>query len=245
MKLQKIRKLLLILALLLFPITIWYLSPALIIMGAIKGIVSGSFIVFGCLLVGSIFLGRLFCGYLCPMGGLQECVSNVNDKSPRQGWRNNIKYFIWSVWIIVIVICFLHKGEIVNIDFFYKTDHGISISNIYGYIIYYSVIFLVLIPSVIFGNRIFCHYFCWMAPFMIIGTKIRRILHLPGLHIKADSGKCISCKQCNKHCPMSLDVCSMVQKGICDSSECIQCGKCVDSCPKNALEYSIKYKGDK
>ena len=64
---QKIRKLILIVSLLLFPITIWYMSPYLIIQGAMEGIVTGSFIVFVCMLSGSIFLGRVFCGWLCPM----------------------------------------------------------------------------------------------------------------------------------------------------------------------------------
>ena len=79
-----------------------------------------------------------------------------------------------------------------------------------------------------------------MAPFMVFGTKIRKVLHLPGVHIKAEKEICISCKQCNKNCPMGLDVCKMVfEKGQCDSSECIQCGVCVDSCPKKVLHYSL------
>jgi len=240
MKRQKIRRFLLILAWLLFPIVIWYFSPYLIIMGALEGIINGSFLVFVSMLVGSIVFGRLFCGYLCPMAGLQECAFGVNEKAPKQGWKNYIKYFIWAIWLTIVIITFLSKGKIVRVDFFYQTDHGISISNIYGYIIYYIVAFLVLVPSVLFGKRVFCHYLCWVAPFMVIGTAIRRVLHLPGLHIKADTGKCISCKQCNKHCPMSLDVSSMVQKGSVDSYECIQCGECVDSCPKKVLKYSLK-----
>ena len=47
---QNIRKLLLIISLLLFPITIWYMSPYLIIQGAMEGIITGSFVVFTCML---------------------------------------------------------------------------------------------------------------------------------------------------------------------------------------------------
>ena len=74
MKRQCVRKLIIIVSLLLFPITIWYMSPYLIIQGAMEGIVSGSFIVFVCMLVGSVFFGRIFCGWPCPMGGMQECL---------------------------------------------------------------------------------------------------------------------------------------------------------------------------
>ena len=52
---KNIRKLLLIISLLLFPITIWYMSPYLIIQGAMEGIITGSFVVFTCMLLGSIF----------------------------------------------------------------------------------------------------------------------------------------------------------------------------------------------
>ena len=237
---QKIRKLLLIISLLLFPVTIWYMSPYLIMQGAMEGIVTGSFIVFICMLFGSIFLGRFFCGWLCPMGGMQECLFSVNENIPKQGWKNYIKYAIWFIWIIAVIICFLFRKKEISVDFFYMTDHGISITGVYNYVIYYGIIFLVLIPAVLFGKRIFCHYFCWMAPFMVLGTKIRRFLHLPGLHIKAKHKKdCISCGKCSRECPMGIKVSELVSEGKIKNAECIQCGVCIDSCPKKILSYGI------
>lgn len=84
MKRQNVRKLILIISLLLFPVTMWYMSPYLIIQGAMEGIVTGSFIVFIGTLFGAIFLGRSFCSWLCPMGGMQECLFSVNTKTPKQ-----------------------------------------------------------------------------------------------------------------------------------------------------------------
>lgn len=55
---QNLRKLILIISLFLFSITIWHMSPYLLIQGAIEGIVSGSFIVFVCRLSGFIFWGE-------------------------------------------------------------------------------------------------------------------------------------------------------------------------------------------
>lgn len=72
MKRQNVRKLILIISMLLFPLTIWYMSPYLIIQGATEGIVTGSFIVFLLMLLGSIFFGRLFCGWICPMGACRN-----------------------------------------------------------------------------------------------------------------------------------------------------------------------------
>ena len=173
-------------------------------------------------------------------GGMQECLFSVNEKLPKQGWRNNIKYIIWTMWILAVIVCFIFRKMEITIDFFYMTDYGISIAEIYDYVIYYGVVFLILIPAVIFGKRIFCYYFCWMAPFMVIGTKIRKLLYLPGIHIVSEKEKCISCKKCNQKCPMGLNVVELV-KNDCDfGTECIQCGACVDNCPKKALSYGFK-----
>ena len=241
---QNIRKLLLIISLLLFPITIWYMSPYLIIQGAMEGIITGSFVVFAFMLLGSIFFGRLFCAWLCPMGGMQECLFSVNAKNPKQGWKNAIKYVIWGIWIIAVIVSFIFRKKEITVDFFYMTDHGISISNIYSYVIYYGIIFLVLIPAVLFGKRIFCHYFCWMSPFMVLGTKIRRALHLPGLHIKVkQSDTCILCGKCNKECPMGIKISELIEYGQIKNAECIQCGTCIDSCPKKVLSYGMIERG--
>lgn len=236
---QQIRNFTLIIALLLFPITMWYFSPYLIIDGALKGIISGSFIVFCLFFICSIFFGRIFCGWFCPTGCLQECLIHVNSKSPKQKWQNYIKYVIWFFWITAIILCFVFQDNSITVDFLYMTDHGISISHIYCYIIYYGVLLLVIIPGVLFGKRAFCHYFCWMAPFMGIGIKLRKLLHLPGLYIEATPDKCISCKKCDKSCPMSLSVSSMVANGGCSSAECIQCGKCIDQCPNHVLKFKM------
>jgi ferredoxin-type protein NapH len=240
MKRQNFRKLILISAMLMFPIIIYYFSPQLIIIGAMDGVITGSFIVFLVMLIGSIFLGRIFCGYLCPVGEIQDCAMLVNGKSPRQGWKNNIKYVIWAVWIIVIIVCFIFRKQKVTVDFFYMTTQGISIANIYDYAIYYGVILLTFIPSILFGKRIFCHYFCWMAPFMVIGTKLGNMLHIKRLRLSADKNACINCHMCDKSCPMSLNIAEKVQAEKMDDNECILCGSCVDNCPKKAITYKVK-----
>lgn len=240
MKRQKIRKIILIISLLLFPITLYYFSPALIINAGLNGIINGSFIVFVFMFLLSIPFGRLFCAYLCPAGGLQECSFIINDKSPRQGWKNNIKYIIWVIWMAIVIFCYFKSGKVVALDFFFETENGISVSSVQSYIIYYGIVCLIFIPSVLFGKRIFCHYFCWMAPFMVLGTKVRRLLHLPGLHITVkDRAGCISCEKCSKACPMGIDIVNKIKAGKIKSAECIQCGACMDNCPRNVLAYGM------
>jgi polyferredoxin len=78
-----------------------------------------------------------------------------------------------------------------------------------------------------------------MAPFMILGRKLRNAVNWPALRLKADKEACISCKKCTRNCPMSLDVNGMVQKETMENSECVLCGSCVDVCPKDVIRYSF------
>lgn len=75
---------------------------------------------------------------------------------------------------------------------------------------------------------------------MIFGIKLRRILHLPGIHIKANQkGKCVSCGKCSNVCPMGIDVKSEIEHGKIINQECIQCGACIDNCPEIALTFGV------
>ena len=240
MKRQPIRKLLLFTSLLLFPVTLYYFSPVLIINAGLNGMINGSFIVFVLMFLMSVPFGRLFCSHLCPAGGLQECAFAFNEKKPKQGWRNYIKFAVWVIWLIIVCACYFHNGEIIAIDFFFETENGISVSSAQSYVIYYGIVCLIFIPSILFGKRAFCHYLCWMAPFMILGMKLRSILHLPGIHIKAGKkGSCISCEKCTNVCPMGIDVMSEIKHGKIISQECIQCGACIDHCPKSVLAFGV------
>lgn len=75
---------------------------------------------------------------------------------------------------------------------------------------------------------------------MILGMKLRRILHLPGMHIKADKkGNCISCGKCNYACPMGIDVMGEIKQEKIINQECIQCGACIDNCSKSVLAFGV------
>jgi ferredoxin-type protein NapH len=240
MKRQNIRKALILISFLLFPVTIYYLSPYLIIMGAAEGIITGSFIVFIFMFLVSLFFGRAYCGWACAPGGLQECCTMVSSKRAKGRRLNYIKYIIWIIWISIIAAVFVNAGGIKKIDFLYMTDHGISVTAPQAYIIFYFVIMLIVVLALTAGKRSFCHYVCWMAPFMILGNKLRNKLNYPSLHLKVKREECISCSACTKKCPMSLEVMEMVQRGNMYNSECILCGECVDGCPKKVISYGIK-----
>ena len=111
---------------------------------------------------------------------------------------------------------------------------------VFRYVIYYTVVGVVFVLSLTSGRRAFCHYGCWMAPFMILGRKLRNALKWPALRLVSDAAKCTRCGKCTKACPMSLDVTTMVQQGAMENSECILCASCVDGCPKGVIHYTFR-----
>jgi ferredoxin-type protein NapH len=223
----------------LFPLIYYYFSPYLVIMGAAEGIVAGSLLVFTLLFLTSLFLGRAFCGWVCPAGATQELCAKVRNTSFKNGKRNWIKYVIWVPWLSIIIVMFLQAGTIMTIDPLYQTYFGISITGAESAIMFLAIAGLIAVIALATGRRGACHTICWMAPFMIIGRKIRNTVNWPALQLEADSSKCINCKACTRNCSMSLDVNKMVKKQSMENVECILCGRCVDVCPKGVIKYAF------
>jgi polyferredoxin len=242
---QRIRKALVILSFLSFPITMNFLSPYVIIDGAMTGIINGSLIMFGLMFISSLFLGRAWCGWVCPGGGMQEIVEPINKKPVNGGKVDWIKWLIWIPWISLIIFLVIRTGGYTEVNFLYSTENGISVVGspdrpiIFAYFIYYIVISLFIGLSIAFGRRAGCHTICWMAPFMMIGSWIRNQFGWPSLRLVANPEVCKDCKVCTKNCPMSLDVNAMVQIKKMENLECILCGTCIDNCSKSAIRYSF------
>jgi polyferredoxin len=125
---QRVRKALVIVAFLSFPVTMNFLSPYVIIDGAMNGIVNGSLVMFGLMFLSSLFLGRLWCGWVCPGGGMQEIVEPVNSR-PVDGRKINwIKWLIWIPWISLIAWLAMRAGGYRMVDLLLHTQNGISVA---------------------------------------------------------------------------------------------------------------------
>jgi ferredoxin-type protein NapH len=122
---QRVRKGIILTTFILFPIIMNYFSPYVIIDGASQGIINGSFIVLGLMFLASLVLGRAWCGWVCPAGGLQEAASGVNNGPFKTGRRDWIKWFIWAPWLGVIVVSAISAGGYRRVDFFHLTESGV------------------------------------------------------------------------------------------------------------------------
>ena len=238
---QRTRRAMIVLSFLLLPATFAYISCPIIIQGASEGVATGGLIVFVLLFISSLILGRLWCGWLCPGGGLQELLVLLNDKNVRIGWMNWLKYPVFLFILFIPLISAIRSaGGLTTIDLFYNTRQGISIAQPGSYTIFFVQIAFFTAFALLAGKRGFCHYFCPIAVILIAGRKIRNLFRWPALHLFADASRCSNCKRCSGTCPMSLDVNHMVRQGVMENRECILCGGCVEVCPENAIGYTFR-----
>lgn len=242
---QRVRRALLLLSFILMPVTLYYFSPALILNAAAEGVVNGSLIVFVAMFLAAVVLGRLWCGWACPAGGLQECAALANDRLVPGGRWNWTKWAIWIPWIGLIAFLVLQEGGYHRIDPLYNLQGGVTMAippdpeSPPWYMIYYIVVAVFLGLALLVGRRAGCHYICWMAPFMILGRRLGNSLRAPALRLSAQPDHCTDCRTCSRNCPMSLDVNGMVRSGNMDNSECVLCLSCVDGCPRKVIDFGF------
>jgi len=180
-------------------------------------------------LILTLFLGgAFFCGWICPLGSVQEWISKLGRKIRGNKFNkipekldNILSYFKYIV-LAVVIIQTARSFTLVfeNIDPYYNlfniwTDE-ISIT---GYI---SVI--VVLGASLFVERPFCRYAC------PLGALNGIFNYFSFLNIERNEESCIDCGICDRVCPVNIKV-SQVQK-VTDKN-CIRCMKCVDSCPVN------------
>jgi polyferredoxin len=237
---QSIRKWILIVSFLLIPVTIFYISPIILMMGAAEGIATGSMILLILLFVLSFVVARLWCGWLCPMGAWQEICSPVMKHTVQEGWRKYIKYAIAALWLGALALTIVTVGGIRSVDPFYGTVNGISISSPEVLMVVLVIFAVIFVTAFLTGRRGFCSVLCPMAVVMIAGRKIRNLVRLPALGLSADPARCIDCGKCSRECPMGLDVNGMARNGDMENADCIMCASCADACPKGAITYGLK-----
>ncbi len=234
---QKIRNAIILISLLAFPITLDFFSPYLSMNGAVRGVVSGSLVVFALLFISSLLLGRAFCGWLCMGGCLQDIAMKVNSK--RRPGRHWIKFLIWVPWFSALLVLAGRAGGFKRIEPLFMMDSVVSVAEPANYFIYYTVLALILTLAFASGRHAFCHYGCWMAPFMMIGRKARNLAGWPSLQLLARPESCRNCLTCTQNCPMSIDVHAKVLSGDMEHADCILCGQCIDNCKQKVIAYSF------
>jgi ferredoxin-type protein NapH len=239
---QQLRAAVLILSFILMSVTFVYFSPYVMMMGLAGGVIAAGLIFWVTAFTLTFILGRVFCGYLCPMGAEQELIDRVVKIDLRVvPYLRYLKYLLAILWVAGAIFLAAGTGGLI-LDPFFAIGSGLPPYTAGMYIFLYAMMIGVFLLVLVLGRRGMCNYFCPMSVVFMAITAIKNRLRIPSLHLEADPDNCISCKKCTGACPMSLPVQEMVAADTIQNPECILCGNCVETCPKNVISFSWLWK---
>ena len=200
-------------------------------------------VLFVALMISVAATGGFFCGWICPLGAIQQAITGVRrwiqkrigllDKAGKwlsakskplaflDPWLRYAKYLVllWIIWGTIATGTMVFR----NVDPWAGIINILEVGVTVGFWIFIATAVVALI-----GDRVWCRYLCPLGAINGLVGKIGFI------RVQREADSCIGCKLCTKKCPMNIQV---HEKGRVLSAECNMCLKCVDVCPaKGALE---------
>jgi len=177
----------------------------------------------------SVIGAKLFCGWVCPFGALQEIVNRIPAPSGKKiklpfKISNSIRISLFVISLIMI----LTTGY--DLYTYHSVLNPFELFDWHFELVLAVLVGAVLIASV-FVYRPFCYLVC------PVGLLTWLLEYVSIFRVRLDRAKCDNCKKCILKSP-----CPSV-KAIVDGDtlrpDCHACGVCIDACPKDALEFGI------
>jgi len=174
--------------------------------------------------------GRVFCGWICHLGALQEFLFRPGKWTVFTGDRSvKVMKIIQYVLFVALVIQLVVQQKI----FWCKIDPFLAIYQImlaYNFEILSGILIGLLLVTSLISYRPFCRSAC------PVGLMLGWIEKIPGASVIGLSGNCINCTQCRKACNINA-IYSKGKEYILNNEECIACGECLDACKKTGLSF--------
>ena len=200
----------------------------------IRHIGQSDFIMLFALILTLIAAGAFFCGWICPLGTVQEWVGKLGrklfgkryNKVPKK--LDKILGYLRFVVLAIVIIQTARSFTLVFKDY----DPYFNLFNIWTdeiSITGYITVLVTLIASLLV-ERPFCRYACPLG-------AINGLFNVFSITtIRRNETSCINCKQCDLACPVNLEPSSSKQI---QSMACTRCMKCVEACPVNQKEPTL------
>jgi len=175
----------------------------------------------------SLVWGRVFCGWICPLGGVQEMV--FSDKAVPAVPAQADKYLKLLKYPLLATLLYLtwRTGN----NFWAEYEPFKVLFNFEGTIPAIIILAIIILLSII-SERPFCRYICPLGAVLTLTSIIAPF------KVRVTEAMCKGCKLCSKNiCPMSAIKMqdNELKLPIVDNLECIKCLRCEESCRFKAI----------
>ena len=175
----------------------------------------------------SIIGSKLFCGWICPFGALQEIVNKVSISFKTKlsfKLTNSIRasLFIISSIMVLTIGSDLFQYQILNPFELFEWEFVRILAFLIG---------VILIAS-LFVYRPYCYLIC------PVGLVTWLLEYVSIFRMRVDRNKCTDCKKCISKSPCPA-IKSIIKSDMV-RPDCFSCGICREACPNDALEFRLK-----
>jgi len=195
-------------------------------------------------LLTALLLRSSFCGWICPLGFIQDAVHSFSAWMqkrfvPVRKFFRTIAQRGRPLWPILdkylrfvkygVLVWAVTGAAIYGVMVFKDYDPWSALITIAELSFTPGLVILGLsLAGSFFVERPWCRYAC------PLGAVSGLLGKLSPVYLKRDAGACTNCKICTKACPMGLNVHSAT---VITSVDCISCLECIGECPRQgALE---------
>ena len=194
---------------------------------------------FGTVLLAGVLVGRLLCGWVCPLGFLQDLLYRIKTRKfalpACTGW---VKYPVLVLTVFALPFAF---GEETVFSFCrYCPAAGAQVSApavisaafaedaaVSGWSLLKIGILAAVVVAAVFFRRGFCNVLC------PIGALLAPLNFVSFWAVKPPTSRCISCGKCNRACATAVEPSARILAGESPSraADCVVCHQCQVVCP--------------
>jgi polyferredoxin len=173
----------------------------------------------------SIAGNKLFCGWVCPVGALQEVAYDI---PPARRKRIKLPFKVTN-WIRVLTfVAFVPLVFIIGKSIYDYINPFEALH--WGFVVYEMTVLLIVLVAAYFTFRPFCYLLCPLGLFTWLLEQVSLT------RIQIDSDSCTTCYNCADEAP--CPAMEAIVDGARWRPDCHACGKCLDSCSENAISFS-------
>lgn len=198
------------------------------------------------IIVLTIFLGRFYCGWLCPLGTAQDWTAKLRKSTLKRDMKINryrkiyrLKYLILIAFLVMAVFGILQIGLLdpivlmtraLTTSVFPAIDAGSGLLFVgprgfeLGWIA--VVLLLAILIAAYIRPRLWCKLLCPLGA--LLGLLSRWSI----FHIRRTQPTCTDCELCTAQCQAGADPNRQLRK-----SECMLLFNCLETCPPDALTF--------